>query len=72
MGVYVFSRDVLLDLLAAGPAKDFGREVIPGALGQYRMHAHLFRGYWADVGTIQSFYDANIMLTSCLTLFRKG
>ena len=63
MGVYVFSRDVLLDLLAAGPAKDFGREVIPAALGQYRMHAHLFRGYWADVGTIESFYDANIRLT---------
>jgi len=63
MGVYVFSRDVLLDLLAAGPAKDFGREVIPAALGQYRMHAHLFRGYWADVGTIESFYDANVSLT---------
>ena len=63
MGVYVFSRDVLLDLLATGPAKDFGREVIPAALGQYRMHAHLFRGYWADVGTIESFYEANISLT---------
>jgi glucose-1-phosphate adenylyltransferase len=63
MGVYVFSRDVLFDLLAAGPARDFGREVIPAALGQYRMHAHLFRGYWADVGTIESFYDANIRLT---------
>jgi glucose-1-phosphate adenylyltransferase len=63
MGVYVFSRDVLMELLEGGPAKDFGREIIPSALGRYRVHAFLFRGYWADVGTIQSFYDANIMLT---------
>jgi glucose-1-phosphate adenylyltransferase len=63
MGVYVFSRDVLLDMLAAGPAKDFGREVIPSALGQYRVNPFLFRGYWVDVGTIESFYEANIRLT---------
>jgi glucose-1-phosphate adenylyltransferase len=63
MGVYVFSRDALLDTLAAAPAKDFGREVIPSALGEYRVNAYLFRGYWADVGTIESFYDANIRLT---------
>jgi glucose-1-phosphate adenylyltransferase len=63
MGVYVFSRDVLLDILAEGSATDFGREVIPSALGTRRVHAHLFRGYWADVGTVATFYDANIMLT---------
>ena len=63
MGVYVFSRDVLLELLNAGTAKDFGREIIPGSLARYRVNAFLFRGYWVDVGTIESFYDANIMLT---------
>jgi glucose-1-phosphate adenylyltransferase len=63
MGIYVFSRDVLLDMLAQGGAKDFGREVIPSALGRYRVSAYLFRGYWADVGTIDSFYQANILLT---------
>jgi glucose-1-phosphate adenylyltransferase len=63
MGVYVFSRDVLLEMLAADNSKDFGREVIPAALGRRRVHAFLFDGYWADVGTIESFYDANIMLT---------
>lgn len=63
MGVYVFSRDVLLELLAASDARDFGREVIPSALDKYRVNSFLFRGYWADVGTVQSFYDANIMLT---------
>jgi glucose-1-phosphate adenylyltransferase len=63
MGVYVFSRDVLLELLGADSAKDFGREVIPEALTRYRVTSHLFKGYWADVGTVASFYDANVMLT---------
>jgi glucose-1-phosphate adenylyltransferase len=63
MGVYVFSRDVLLEMLAADGARDFGREVIPSALDRYRVSAYLFRGFWADVGTVASFYDANIMLT---------
>jgi glucose-1-phosphate adenylyltransferase len=63
MGVYVFSRDVLLDVLRADASKDFGKEVIPAALDKYRVNAYLFRGYWADVGTVLSFYDANIMLT---------
>jgi glucose-1-phosphate adenylyltransferase len=63
MGVYVFSRDVLLDMLASGADKDFGREVIPAALDRYSVSAYLFRGFWADVGTVASFYDANIMLT---------
>ncbi len=63
MGVYVFSRDVLLEILAGTRATDFGREVIPAALGQHQVHAFVFRGYWADVGTVQSFYDANILLT---------
>jgi len=63
MGIYVFSREVLLDLLEGNGAKDFGREIIPSALDRYRVHAYLHRGYWADVGTVGSFYDANIMLT---------
>jgi len=70
MGIYVFSRDVLLEMLAEGTAKDFGREVIPSALGRYQVNAHLFRGYWADVGTIESFYEANIMLTRVGAPFR--
>jgi glucose-1-phosphate adenylyltransferase len=62
MGVYIFSRDVLLELLAANDGRDFGREIIPAALDKYRVNSFLFRGYWADVGTVDSFYDANIML----------
>jgi glucose-1-phosphate adenylyltransferase len=63
LGIYVFSRDVLFDALEQDEAADFGRGLIPNALSRYDVQAHLFRGYWADVGTISSFYDANIMLT---------
>ena len=63
MGVYVFSRDVLLEAIEQEDAADFGRQIIPAALGRYRVNAYLFRGYWADVGTVASFYDANVMLT---------
>jgi glucose-1-phosphate adenylyltransferase len=63
MGVYVFSCDVLLKMLDEDTATDFGREVIPRALDRYRVKSYLFPGYWVDVGTIGSFYAANIMLT---------
>ena len=63
MGIYVFSRDVLFETLETANATDFGRELIPAALGTHHVHSHLFRGYWADVGTVDSFYDANIQLT---------
>ena len=63
MGIYVFSRDVLYDILARDRAVDFGREIIPHALGTRRVHTHLYRGFWADVGTVSSFYDVNLMLT---------
>ena len=62
MGIYVFSREVLLDILKQ-PGIDFGKEIIPKSLGDYRVHPYIYRGYWADVGTIDAFYDANIQLT---------
>ncbi len=63
MGIYVFSREVLYDVLARDRAVDFGREIIPHALGTHRVHTYLYRGFWADVGTVSSFYDVNLMLT---------
>ena len=63
MGIYVFSRDVLYDVLARDRAVDFGREIIPHALNTHRVHAYLYRGFWADVGTVRAFYDVNLMLT---------
>jgi glucose-1-phosphate adenylyltransferase len=63
MGIYVFSRDVLHDVLARDNAVDFGREIIPHALSTHRVAAFFYRGFWADVGTVGSFYDVNMMLT---------
>jgi glucose-1-phosphate adenylyltransferase len=62
MGIYVFSRKVLVEMLEREAGHDFGRELIPDALGKYRVRPYLYDGYWADVGTIESFYDANVML----------
>ena len=63
MGIYVFSRDVLFDLINNTPGVDFGKELIPAAIGSLRVHAYFHRGYWADVGTVRAFYDANLALT---------
>ena len=63
MGIYVFSRDILLELINTHPGIDFGREIIPSALSTHRVHAYFYRGYWADVGTVRSFYDSNVLLT---------
>jgi glucose-1-phosphate adenylyltransferase len=62
MGIYLFSRKVLLEMLDQ-PGNDFGRQLIPGALSRYRVASYLYDGYWADVGTVENFYDANIQLT---------
>jgi len=62
MGIYVFSREVLLEILDQ-PGVDFGKEIIPKALSNHVVNPYIYRGYWADVGTIGAFYDANIQLT---------
>lgn len=70
MGIYVFSRDVLLAALDDYPdAIDFGKQIIPRALDTHRVRAYLYDGYWADVGTIGSFYEANLQLTTPGTAF---
>jgi glucose-1-phosphate adenylyltransferase len=64
MGIYVFKKQVLIDLLKNSMDQtDFGKEIIPGAAGKYNLQAFLFDGYWEDIGTIESFYDANLALT---------
>jgi glucose-1-phosphate adenylyltransferase len=62
MGIYVFTRKALIDALAETDV-DFGHEIIPKALGRRKVRAYAFNGYWADVGTLRSFFDANICLT---------
>lgn len=64
MGIYVFKRDVLLKLLRESPERtDFGKEIIPASSLDYNVQAHLFNGYWEDIGTIEAFYEANMALT---------
>ena len=63
MGIYVFSREVLLDLVEHTEGTDFGREIIPASLTSHDVKAYLHDDYWADVGTVESFYEANVMLT---------
>jgi glucose-1-phosphate adenylyltransferase len=70
MGIYVFSRHVLLELLEQQAGVDFGRELIPAALERYKVNSYLYRGFWADVGTIESFYEANVMLGRSASPFR--
>jgi glucose-1-phosphate adenylyltransferase len=64
MGIYVFERDILFNLLASHPqATDFGKEIIPAALADgLLLQSYLFNDYWEDIGTIKSFYDANLAL----------
>jgi glucose-1-phosphate adenylyltransferase len=63
MGIYVFSRAALFDAIEGHPGVDFGREILPRALGTHKVTAYLHDGYWVDVGTVASFYEANIALT---------
>ncbi|QDT15393.1 glucose-1-phosphate adenylyltransferase [Alienimonas californiensis] len=62
MGIYLFDRDVLVELLKADDAEDFGKEVFPRAIQSKHVQAHLFDGYWEDIGTIRSFYESNLAL----------
>jgi glucose-1-phosphate adenylyltransferase len=64
MGIYLFNRQVLFDLLHSQPlAKDLVTELFARRLSTHPLQAHLFDGYWADVGTIRSYYDASLSLT---------
>lgn len=69
MGMYVFSRKVLMKMFAEDDGDDFGGELIPNALGKYKMLSYQFDGYWTDIGTIESFYQANLDLTRELPQF---
>ena len=70
MGIYVFDYQKLIELLEADEsAVDFGGELIPSAISRYNVQAHLFDGYWEDIGTIRAFYEANLDLASPLPKF---
>ena len=63
MGIYLFNRAPLQELLQTRPlAVDFGKEIFPRSIRTHRVQAHLFDGYWEDVGTIKSYHEANLAL----------
>jgi glucose-1-phosphate adenylyltransferase len=62
MGIYLFRREALVDVLEKTSYHDFGREVFPASIRARHVQLHLFDGYWEDIGTIRSFYEANLML----------
>jgi len=64
MGIYLFNREALVKLLTKTDYHDFGREIFPAATRTHRVQVHLFDGYWEDIGTIRSFYDANLALAA--------
>jgi glucose-1-phosphate adenylyltransferase len=65
MGIYVFDKQVLHDLLTQVPARpDFGKDILPPAASTHNVQAYLFQDYWEDIGTIDAFYHANLALTA--------
>jgi len=62
MGIYVFNTDVLREVLKDGNLNDFGRDVLPAIYRSHKVYAYSFEGYWADVGTLQAYWEANMAL----------
>jgi glucose-1-phosphate adenylyltransferase len=69
MGIYIFKREVLERSLGNPQLVDFGRHVIPDAVPRMRVQAHVYRGYWEDVGTIRSYFQANLALCDSIPPF---
>lgn len=64
MGLYIFDRDLLFEILEKTNYEDFGKEVFPAAIRSRRVQVHLFDDYWEDIGTIRAFYEANLSLAN--------
>lgn len=64
MGIYVFNKEVLKELLTSSTKTDFGKGIIPDAIQERKVFAHLFEGYWVDIGTVKAYYEASLNLTS--------
>lgn len=69
MGIYLFKRRVLQQLLADDPRDDFGKHIVPAALGKLKMLCYPFDGFWEDVGTIESYHRVNLLLTDAVPAF---
>ena len=69
MGIYIFNKDLLIELLEGTDAIDFGKEIIPEAIDKHKVLSYAYEGYWTDIGNIDSFFEANIDLTADIPKF---
>ena len=69
MGIYIFNRELLVELMANPDTKDFGKEIIPQAIGKHKVLSYQYEGYWTDIGNIDSFFEANLELTEDIPKF---
>jgi glucose-1-phosphate adenylyltransferase len=69
MGIYIFNRDLLIELMSNPDTKDFGKEIIPQAIGKQKILSYQYEGYWTDIGNIDSFFEANLGLTDEIPKF---
>lgn len=69
MGIYIFSRSILAKIFDEMEGDDFGKELIPASIGRYNTLSYQFSGYWTDIGTVSSFFEANLDLTENVPKF---
>jgi glucose-1-phosphate adenylyltransferase len=69
MGIYIFNKELLIELMKNPDTKDFGKEIIPQAIGKNKVMSFPYEGYWTDIGNIDSFFEANLGLTDSIPKF---
>lgn len=69
MGIYIFNRSLLVELMNDPETKDFGKEIIPQSIKKHKVLSYQYEGYWTDIGNIDSFYEANLGLTDDIPKF---
>ena len=69
MGIYIFNKKLLVEIMSNQDTKDFGKEIIPQAVGHKKILSYQYEGYWTDIGNIDSFFEANIGLTADIPKF---
>lgn len=69
MGIYIFNRDLLIKLMENPDTNDFGKEIIPQSIHKHKTLSYQYEGYWTDIGTIDSFFEANLGLTDDIPKF---
>ncbi len=69
MGIYIFNKDLLVDLMDNPDTMDFGKEIIPQSIDEHKTISYQYQGYWTDIGNIDSFFEANLGLTDDIPEF---